>query len=92
MKINENEQLLLGIRGGVGGVPPPSNCWQNLLLGIRGGTPPDQLLADAAVGVRGGGTPSQSGVRGGMKFCKMFQLVNLKSAKYSANFNENFKF
>ena len=57
MKINENEQLLLGIRGGVGGVPPPSNCWQNLLLGIRGGTPPDQLLADAAVGVRGGVPP-----------------------------------
>ena len=64
MKINENEQLLLGIRGGVGGVPPPSNCWQNLLLGIRGGNPPRPIAGRCCCGGPGGGTPSQSGVSG----------------------------
>ena len=67
MKINENEQLLLGIRGGVGGVPPPQQLLAEPAAGDPGGVPPpDQLLADAAVGVRGGGTPSQSGVSGGI--------------------------
>ena len=31
MKINENEQLLLGIRGGVGGVPRVSRVEERLL-------------------------------------------------------------
>ena len=57
MKINENEQLLLGIRGGVGGVPPPSNCWQNLLLGIRGGNPPRPIAGRCCCGGPGGGYP-----------------------------------
>ena len=70
MKINENEQLLLGIRGGVGGVPPPAIAGRTCCWGSGGGTPPDQLLADAAVGVRGGGTPSQSGVTGVIIFSR----------------------
>ena len=57
MKINENEQLLLGIRGGVGGVPPPSNCWQNLLLGIRGGVPPPTNCWQMLLWGSGGGYP-----------------------------------
>ena len=72
MKINENEQLLLGIRGGVWGVPPPSNCWQNLLRGIRGGYPPRPIAGRCCCGGPGGGTPSQSGVSGGIFFAKFW--------------------
>ena len=75
MKINENEQLLLGIRGGVGGVPPPSNCWQNLLRGIRGGYPPRPIAGRCCCGGPGGGTPSQSGVTGVMSLSSFMNLI-----------------
>ena len=57
MKINENEQLLLGIRGDGGGTPPPSNCWQNLLRGIRGEYPPPTNCWQMLLWGSGGGVP-----------------------------------
>ena len=80
MKINENEQLLLGIRGGVGGVPPPSNCWQNLLRGIRGGYPPRPIAGRCCCGGPGGGTPSQSGVTGGIQYYSIVLSVAAASS------------
>ena len=56
MKINENEQLLLGIRGGVGGVPP-----QQLLAepaaGDPGGVPPPTNCWQMLLWGYGGGYP-----------------------------------
>ena len=40
MKINENEQLLLGIRGGVGGGTPPQQLLAEPAAGDPGGVPP----------------------------------------------------
>ena len=67
MKINENEQLLLGIReDGEGGTPPPAIAGRTCCWGSGGGTPPDQLLADAAVGVRGGVPPLNQELAGAL--------------------------
>ena len=57
MKINENEQLLLGIRGGVGGVPPPQQLLAEPAAGDPGGVPPPTNCWQMLLWGSGGGYP-----------------------------------
>ena len=78
MKINENEQLLLGIRGGVGGVPPPQQLLAEPAAGDPGGGPPPTNCWKMLLWGSGGGYPlSIRSYRGHQisNICRNFKFV-----------------
>ena len=85
MKINENEQLLLGIRGDGGGVPPPQQLLAEPAAGDPGGVPPPTNCWQMLLWGSGGGVPPlNQELRGSFHIQNLELLENSKESVASA--------